>query len=300
MRLLVHVSRQSGQKITTLCNGKNQLRAQESRPDGAAGTFFALLRMEWIISLTAFLASLLTLFSGFGLGTILTPVFGLFFPIHVAVALTGIVHLLNNLFKTGLLGRHANRGMLWRFGLPSVIGGFLGAWVLVGLTRLPILHVWYWNGKPMEISLLKVAIALLMIVFALMELVPALKKMQFASRYLTLGGLVSGFFGGLSGNQGALRSAFLLQSGLDKQAFIATGVVVACMVDLTRLPVYFSRFSNAGLVAEWPTLLLATLAAFAGAYLGARYLHKVTLTAVRTFTAVMIISIALLLGSGIL
>ena len=256
--------------------------------------------MEWIIAITAFLASLLTLFSGFGLGTILTPVFGLFFPIHVAVALTGIVHLLNNLFKTGLLGRHANRGILLRFGLPSVLGGFIGAWVLVGLTRLPVLHTWHWGGKPMEISLLKVAIALLMIVFALMELVPALKKLQFANRYLTIGGLVSGFFGGLSGNQGALRSAFLLQSGLDKQAFIATGVVVACMVDLTRLPVYFSRFSSAGLVQEWPVLALATVAAFAGAYLGARYLHKMMLSAVRTFTAIMIISIALLLGTGIL
>ena len=32
------------------------------------------------------------------------------------------------------------------------------------------------------------------------------------SRWLALGGVLSGFFGGLSGNQGALRSAFLLKS----------------------------------------------------------------------------------------
>ncbi|MFZ4474575.1 MAG: TSUP family transporter, partial [Saprospiraceae bacterium] len=90
--------------------------------------------MDILIGITAFLASLLTLFSGFGLGTLLTPVFGLFFPIHVAVALTGIVHLLNNLFKISLLGRDANRSMVLSFGIPSVVGGFLGAWVLIWIS----------------------------------------------------------------------------------------------------------------------------------------------------------------------
>ncbi|HNO61706.1 MAG TPA: hypothetical protein PKH44_13805 [Plasticicumulans sp.] len=72
--------------------------------------------MVFVIAAAAFLASLLTLFSGFGLGTILTPVFGLFFPLHVAVALTGVVHLANNLFKLALLGRQAARHLVLRFG----------------------------------------------------------------------------------------------------------------------------------------------------------------------------------------
>jgi acyl-CoA reductase-like NAD-dependent aldehyde dehydrogenase len=42
--------------------------------------------------------------------------------------------------------------------------------------------------------------------------------------YLPVGGLLSGFFGGLSGHQGALRSVFLLRAGLTKESFIATGV----------------------------------------------------------------------------
>lgn len=48
---------------------------------------------------------------------------------------------------------------------------------------------------------------------------------MFPPHWLPLGGLLSGFFGGLSGNQGALRSAFLLKAGLSKEAFIATGTV---------------------------------------------------------------------------
>ena len=51
-----------------------------------------------LISLAAFLTAILTFFSGFGLGTILMPVFAIFFPIDIAIALTGVVHFANNLF----------------------------------------------------------------------------------------------------------------------------------------------------------------------------------------------------------
>ena len=52
-----------------------------------------------IICTVALLVSALTLFSGFGLGTLLMPAFALFFPIEVAVAATAIVHLANNIFR---------------------------------------------------------------------------------------------------------------------------------------------------------------------------------------------------------
>jgi uncharacterized protein len=50
--------------------------------------------------------------------------------------------------------------------------------------------------------------------------------------------VLSGFFGGLSGNRGALRSAFLLKLGLKKEVFIGTGVVAAVVVDMAHLLVY--------------------------------------------------------------
>ena len=61
-----------------------------------------------IVGIAAFGVSLLTLFSGFGLGTLLMPVFALFFPVEVAVASTAVVHAANNLFKVGLLARGAS------------------------------------------------------------------------------------------------------------------------------------------------------------------------------------------------
>lgn len=256
--------------------------------------------MFWIIGATAFLASLLTLFSGFGLGTILLPVMGLFFPIHIAVALTGVVHLLNNVFKLTLVGRHTDQSMVWRFGIPSVLGGLAGAWLLSGLVDTAPWFSWHWGEHRFEVTALKLVIGLLMVFFAVLELTPAGQRMQFAKRYLTLGGLLSGFFGGLSGHQGALRSAFLINAGLDKSAYIATGVAIACLVDGVRLPVYINRFLGTEAWANWAVLLTATLCAFAGAYIGARYMQKVTVEAVRWITGVLIVVMGVLLVVGIL
>jgi uncharacterized membrane protein YfcA len=93
-----------------------------------------------LIIVAAFVTSLLTFFSGFGLGTLLMPVFALFFPVDLAIALTGVVHFFNNVFKAALVGRYANRRVLLRFGLPAVIASFAGAWLLVKLGELPYIH----------------------------------------------------------------------------------------------------------------------------------------------------------------
>ena len=84
--------------------------------------------MSYIIICTvALLVSGLTLFSGFGLGTLLMPAFALFFPIELAVAATAIVHLANNIFKVALVGRKADFGIIFRFALPAAFAAMLGA-----------------------------------------------------------------------------------------------------------------------------------------------------------------------------
>jgi uncharacterized membrane protein YfcA len=54
---------------------------------------------ELLVLAVALAASLLTFFSGFGLGTLLLPAFALVFPLDVAVAATALVHLANNVSK---------------------------------------------------------------------------------------------------------------------------------------------------------------------------------------------------------
>ena len=83
---------------------------------------------------------------------------------------------------------------------------------------------------------------------------------------MPLGGLVSGFFGGLSGMQGALRSAFLSRAGLTKEAFIATGVVIACLIDFSRLAIYSAALARESAHFNYGLLAAAVLAAFAGEF----------------------------------
>ena len=240
-----------------------------------------------VICLAAFFTAVLTFFSGFGLGTILTPVFAIFFPIDIAIALTGVVHFSNNLFKIALVGKNTDKGVLLRFGIPAILASFAGAWLLLKITVLPTLLQY------------ELIIALLLIVFSILEISPSFQKVQFGKDKLVWGGILSGFFGGLSGIQGAIRSAFLIKSGLSKEAYIATGVVIACLVDFTRLSVYASRFTSANLHENLTLLISATLSAIAGAYFGKRLLKKVTLRRIQLIVAVMLFLISIALGSGL-
>lgn len=246
----------------------------------------------------ALLASGLTFFSGFGLGTLLLPAFALFFPVDRAVALTAVVHFLNGLFKLALVGRHADRGVVARFGLPSVVAAFAGAGALVWLGSLGPVSDYELFGRRFEISPVKLVVGLLLLAFAALEVLPRFRDLAFDPRYLPLGGAVSGFFGGLAGMQGALRSAFLARSGLTKEAFIGTGVVVACLVDVSRLALYSGSNLQGAAGLDYPLVSAAVLSAFAGAFLGNRYLKKLTMRGVQRAVAATLAAVAVGLIAG--
>lgn len=260
--------------------------------------------MEYlVIGLASLLVSGVTLWSGFGLGTLLTPVFAMFFPLSLAVAATAVVHLANNLFKLGLLAHQADRDTLLRFGVPAAVAALVGAGLLSWLDQLPQLLSYELGESHHQITLVKAVIGSLIILFALLEFSSRFQSLALSPRYLPLGGMLSGFFGGLSGNQGALRSAFLLKAGLSKEAFVATGVVAAVMVDGTRLGVYGVSFLAEQFSRSQALLLpigVATLCAFSGALLGKRLLRKVKLRTVQLAAAGMLFVVGLGLVTGLL
>lgn len=253
-----------------------------------------------IISIAAFITAGLTFFSGFGLGTILAPVFAVFFPIDQAIALTGVVHFANNIFKLTLVGKNADKSALLKFGIAAVIFAFIGAYLLLSIADLEPWFTYSFWGSEKEITPVKLVISILLIVFALIDLIPVLKKLEINQKWLPVGGALSGFFGGLSGHQGALRSAFLIKAGLSKEAFIGTGVVIGTFIDFTRLSVYATRFKSSDLIDNLPLVIAATLSAIAGAFLGNKLLKKVTLSFIQTFVAIALIFISLALGAGLI
>ena len=254
-----------------------------------------------MIAIVAALASALTLYSGFGLGTILLPAFALFFPVPVAVAATGVVHLLNNLFKGTLLGTRADWPLVLRFGLPAIPAAIAGAWLLALLGDTARLFEWTAQGRTFGPTGAGLAIGLLMILFATLELQRWFQQLKAPPRLMPVGGVVTGFFGGLTGQQGAFRSIFLLRTGLSAERFIATGVIIAILVDLSRLATYAASFTAAGLEPagrEGLLVVVGTLSAFAGAYVATRHLEKVTIGTVRYSVAGLMLVIGGALAVG--
>jgi uncharacterized membrane protein YfcA len=254
----------------------------------------------FVICAVAFVASGLTFLSGFGLGTLLLPAFALFFPIDQAVALTAVVHFLNGLFKLTLVGRHADRATVLRFGVPAVVAALVGAWVLFRLAAAGPVYSYTAFGRMLHVSPVKLVVGVLLLAFALVEVIPRLRNLSFGPKWMPLGGVLSGFFGGLSGMQGALRSAFLARADLSKEAFVATGSVIGCLIDFTRLGVYATALVSAGPQLDFGLLVAAVGAAFAGTALGNRYLKKLTMIGVQRVVAVMLFVVAAGLIGGVL
>jgi uncharacterized membrane protein YfcA len=252
-----------------------------------------------LICLVTFLAAALTFVSGFGLGTILLPVFALLYPLPVAIAATAVVHLLNNLFKLLLVGRRADWRIVVRFGLPALVAALAGAALLLLLGQAEPVAIWSAAGLHGEITWAKLAVGGVLLLVTLLELVPRVAAVRFSPAALPVGGLLSGFLGGLSGMQGALRAAFLVRLNLSKEAFVATGAVVATLVDLARLGVYGAGIpGHLGQVDA--RLLAATVgSAFLGVIVGIRVLAAVTSTTLHRLVAIMLVLAAIALMAGL-
>jgi uncharacterized membrane protein YfcA len=257
-----------------------------------------------VICAVALVVSGLTLFSGFGLGTLLMPAFALFFPVEIAVGATAVVHLANNIFKAVLVGRKANFGIVLKFALPAAAAAVLGALLLNYFAGLAPVFDYTWGGRSFAVTPVKIVVAVLILGFALIELSSRFEKLSFDTRFIPLGGLISGFFGGLSGHQGALRSAFLLRAGLAKEAFVSTGVLCAVAIDVSRLAVYGVTLFSKQLAALQSQgiaglVVAGSLAAFLGAFIGKRMLKKVTMRGIQVTVGGMLLLLSVALGMGL-
>lgn len=254
-----------------------------------------------IIPLTALIASILTFFSGFGLGTILLPVFSLYYPAPIAVLLTAIVHFSNNIFKIGLVYKNINWNLIYKFGIPSMIMAFFGAFCLKSMFQYSITIFQYSiNTHSFNITLFNIIIGLLIIIFSLFEVIPYLKNLSFNTNKLIIGGLLSGFFGGLSGHQGALRSAFLIRLNLQKEQFVATGTAIACLVDIARMSIYAITLEFTNVIEHKTLLLISVSFAIIGAFIGNKLLKKTTISFLKWTVTLFMLAIGILMIFGIL
>ncbi|MDZ4709007.1 MAG: sulfite exporter TauE/SafE family protein [Saprospiraceae bacterium] len=252
-----------------------------------------------LVMTVSLLASVLTFYSGFGLGTLLLPVFALWFPLKEAVIMTAVVHLFNNLFKLVLVNKFIDRQILIRFGLPALGAAILGSLCLQWISEINIAYPVRIGPFHASLRVLNFILGLSIIIFGILEFYH-FEKHSFGKRPLVLGGILSGFFGGLSGHQGVLRSAFLLKYHLSKEVFIGTGVAIACIVDIARLTMYSTDLSLVSGQSSYLLVAVSVTAAIVGAVVGNQFLKKVDINLVKKITATGIIIMGLAIMAGII
>ena len=203
------------------------------------------------------IAAALTVPAGFGLATMTTPIFLIWFEPHQAIAGVAIVHGAHNAIKAQMLRQHIDREALRRFGWALLLGAFIGA----------LLHL----AIPSDPLLLLVGLAL--VVLPVLKVSERWSKIRLPEAEDRIGGFGSGFMGGLTGHQGALRAMFLQPRLPDKSEYAATAAVLALVVDMTRIPVYL--WNDPTVLTDQTLLLFAfVVAALIGARLGKRWLEK--------------------------
>lgn len=251
-----------------------------------------------ILILVSFGASWLTFFCGFGLGTMLSPVFYMIFgDLELAIFATTIVHFLNNVFKFLLMKKSINWQVAIPFGLAAMPAAFIGAWLLTHFDDFVVVKYQLF-GKEWSIMAMNFVFGIILSGFALIELIPSW-SLTISKQSLWVGGFISGFFGGLSGHQGALRTAFLIKYKLEKNIFIATGIVVALIVDIVRSSVYFSDLDKS-MDIDWKLVLISLTAALIGAITGRYFLQKIKLETLNIIVSMAMLFFGISLALGFL
>ena len=226
------------------------------------------------------------------------PVFLLVMGPALAVAAVAPVHLFHNLGKFLLLRSQVDRRVLVQFGGPALVAAALGAWGLARLTDLPELGSWSLFGRTFAFCPLKLVIGLSLAVFSGWELSGGGGGIRGVP--LWAGGLASGLLGGLTGHQGAIRSAFFLGKDLPKETFIATGAAVACAVDITRITVYVQLFRSLGGSIPWAVVGAGIAGATVGLWIGRNGLKRISGVGFRKVVGVALLIFGVLLAGGVI
>jgi len=227
-----------------------------------------------LLAVVGFVAGAVASVSGFGIGSLLTPVLAVRVGTKLAVAAVSVPHLAATALRLGIMRRHVDRRLLWSFGLMSAAGGLTGA-LLQSYADSPALAAVFGG---------------LLVFTGVTGLTGLSERLRFRGRVGWVAGAVSGFLGGLVGNQGGIRSAAMLGFDVPRHAFVATATAVGLIVDGARLPVYLAT-QGGEVAALWPFLVAATAGAVAGTVAGERLLRRIPEPVYRRLVAGLVLAL---------
>lgn len=241
------------------------------------------LAFTTLVAVAAVVAGAIASVAGFGIGSILTPVFNSRVDMRLAVAAVSIPHFVATAVRFWRMRRDTDWSVLKTFGVMSAAGGLTGA-LLQRSTTSPVLTIVF---------------ACLLMFVGVAGLTGLSDRLRFGRIAGWIAGAASGLLGGLVGNQGGVRSAALLGYDLSPAAFVATATAVGLIVDAARMPVYVVN-DGRRLVEMAPTIGLATLAAVAGTVAGERILTRIPRRLFRKLVALLVLALGVyMLSRGI-
>ncbi len=226
-----------------------------------------------IATVAAVIAGAIASISGFGIGSVLTPVLSTQFDVRLAIALVSLPHLAGTFVRFLIVRTRIDRDVLLGFGAASAIGGLAGAAL----------------QAVVQSSALAIIFGLLLVFAGLGSLTGFTQRMRFSGRRSALvGGALSGLLGGLVGNQGGIRAAALLGFDVEREAFVATATAVALIVDGARIPVYLAT-QGPDVVRQWPLIALLAVGAVVGTLLGGLALRRMSDAVFRRVVGVLLL-----------
>jgi uncharacterized membrane protein YfcA len=238
-----------------------------------------------LVALAGVLAGGIASVAGFGIGSLLTPIFAYKVGTRIAVAAVSIPHFVATAYRFWLLRKSVDPRILASFGLTSAAGGLTGA-ILSAYASNPLLTILF---------------GAILVFVSLSEFSGVAECMRFSGPLAWVAGGASGLLGGLVGNQGGIRSAALLGFDLNKEAFVATATSIGVIVDFARMPVYIIK-EGRDLASLWVPIVIAMVATVVGTILGKQYLARLPQNLFRRIVSTLLLLLGaymLLKGAGL-
>jgi len=229
-----------------------------------------------VVAVAAVLAGAVAAVSGFGIGSLLTPVLVFLVPLPTphAVAVLAVPHALATAIRFARLRRDVHGATFREFGVASAIGGLTGA-ALQSQLASPVLTV---------------VLAALLILSGTAELLRKRVPLPRTTGWRLTGGVLSGFFGGLVGNQGGIRAAALLGFQLRPRELVATATASALLVDAARVPIYFLSAGSV-IVNALNLLLVISVGVTLGTFIGVPILGRIPESAYRRLVGGLLVAL---------
>ncbi|MEI6805637.1 MAG: sulfite exporter TauE/SafE family protein [Myxococcaceae bacterium] len=149
---------------------------------------------ESVVIATSIIAGAIASVTGFGIGSLITPVLSIAIGTKLAVATVAVPHFIATAIRFWMLRGHLDRRIFLSFGLMSAGGGLIGA-LLYASFATPALTLIF---------------GCILIFAGFMGATNLSKKIRLHGLGAWIAGGFSGFLGGMVGNQGGIRSAALL------------------------------------------------------------------------------------------